>query len=126
MTVACQPADSMHTVMLGSCLLPCPDQRMWAVRALLHCVCCDVCCRVQGVPCVQAVGEAEAMCAALNVCGWAHAVHTADVDALLFGALTVYSKMHLQASHLAVSWQPHMLHSQFEQARPGSSCDCMF
>lgn len=71
-----------------------------------------VCCRVQGVPCVQAVGEAEAMCAALNVCGWAHAVHTADVDALLFGTLTVYSKMHLQAGHLAGSRQPHMLHFQ--------------
>lgn len=36
------------------------------------------------------------MCAALNVCGWAHAVHTADVDALLFGALTVYRQLHLQ------------------------------
>lgn len=63
------------------------------------------------------------MCAALNVCGWAHAVHTADVDALLFGALTVYSKMHLQAGHLAGSRQPHMLHIQLAQAQPGSSCD---
>jgi 5'-3' exonuclease len=60
---------------------------------------------VQGVPCVQAVGEAEAMCAALNVCGWAHAVHTADVDALLFGALTVYRQMHLQVSQNACSDQ---------------------
>lgn len=50
---------------------------------------------------MQAVGEAEAMCAALNVCGWAHAVHTADVDALLFGALTVYRQMHLQVSQCA-------------------------
>lgn len=45
---------------------------------------------------MQAVGEGEAMCAALNVCGWVHAVHSADVDALLFGALTVYRQMHLQ------------------------------
>jgi hypothetical protein len=51
---------------------------------------------LQGVPCVQAVGEGEAMCAALNVCGWAHAVQTADADALLFGALTVYKHMQLQ------------------------------
>eukprot|EP00878_Enallax_costatus_P013056 GHUV01013642.1.p1 GENE.GHUV01013642.1~~GHUV01013642.1.p1 ORF type:complete len:422 (+),score=113.94 GHUV01013642.1:479-1744(+) len=48
-----------------------------------------------GVPCVQAVGEGEAMCAALNICGWAHACHTLDVDALLFGAITVYRQMHL-------------------------------
>ena len=40
------------------------------------------------------------MCAALNVCGWAHAVCTADVDALLFGALTVYRQLHLQVSKL--------------------------
>jgi hypothetical protein len=45
---------------------------------------------------VQATGEGEAMCAALNVCGWAHAVATLDVDALLFGALTVYRRVHLQ------------------------------
>lgn len=64
-------------------------------RAVLWCaVLCCAC--VQGVPCVQAVGEAEAMCAALNLCGWVHAAHTADVDALLFGALTVYRQMHLQ------------------------------
>lgn len=36
------------------------------------------------------------MCAALNLCGWAHACHTLDVDVLLFGALTVYRQMHLQ------------------------------
>jgi hypothetical protein len=45
---------------------------------------------------VQAAGEGEAMCAALNLCGWAHACHTLDVDVLLFGALTVYRQMHLQ------------------------------
>jgi hypothetical protein len=50
----------------------------------------------QGVPCVQAAGEGEAMCAALNLCGWAHACHSLDVDVLLFGALTVYKQMHLQ------------------------------
>lgn len=44
---------------------------------------------------MQAVGEGEAMCAALNICGWAHACHTLDVDALLFGAITVYRQMHL-------------------------------
>jgi hypothetical protein len=53
---------------------------------------------VQGVPCVQAVGEAEATCAALNVAGWVSGCHTADVDALLFGAQTVYRHLHLQAS----------------------------
>lgn len=51
---------------------------------------------LQGVPCVQAVGEGEAMCAALNLCGWCHACHTLDVDVLLFGALTVFKQMHLQ------------------------------
>lgn len=62
---------------------------------------------MQGVPCVQAVGEAEAMCAALNVCGWAHAVHTADVDALLFGALTVYRQMHLQVRRTSTGCALH-------------------
>lgn len=57
-----------------------------------RCVC------LQGIPCVQAVGEGEAMCAALNICGWAHACHTLDVDALLFGAITVYRQMHLLVS----------------------------
>lgn len=59
---------------------------------------CRLLLRVQGVPCVQAVGEAEATCAALNVAGWVSGCHTADVDALLFGAQTVYRHLHLQAS----------------------------
>lgn len=59
----------------------------------------------QGVPCVQAVGEGEAMCAALNLCGWTHACHTLDVDALLFGALTVYRQVHLQVRKVATQQQ---------------------
>jgi hypothetical protein len=51
---------------------------------------------LQGIPCVQAVGEGEATCAALNAAGWAQGCATSDVDALLFGAVTVYRQLHLQ------------------------------
>ena len=36
------------------------------------------------------------MCAALNAAGWAQGCATSDVDALLFGARTVYRQLHLQ------------------------------
>ncbi|GFH25169.1 uncharacterized protein HaLaN_23093, partial [Haematococcus lacustris] len=52
----------------------------------------------QGLPVVQAPGEAEAMCAALNAAGLVDAVQTKDVDALLFGATTVYRNLHLQVT----------------------------
>jgi hypothetical protein len=48
-----------------------------------------------GVPHVQAVGEAEATCAALSACGWVSAAATLDVDALLFGAQAVWRHVHL-------------------------------
>ncbi|KAL6753192.1 hypothetical protein V8C86DRAFT_3140226 [Haematococcus lacustris] len=51
-----------------------------------------------GLPVVQAPGEAEAMCAALNAAGLVDAVQTKDVDALLFGATTVYRSLHLQVT----------------------------
>ncbi len=52
----------------------------------------------QGVPYYEAPGEGEAACAALNACGWAHGCHTLDVDALLFGAQTVYRQLQLHVS----------------------------
>jgi hypothetical protein len=49
------------------------------------------------------------MCAALNLCGWAHACHSLDVDVLLFGALTVYKQMHLQVTALRSAWSHSIL-----------------
>ena len=82
----------------------------------------------QGVPCVQAVGEGEATCAALNVAGWATAAHTSDVDALLFGARTVYRQLHLQVGPRQPRWLPGSvgssgscsakLHTSSHTARP--------
>ncbi|XP_038053196.1 flap endonuclease GEN homolog 1-like [Patiria miniata] len=48
-----------------------------------------------GVPCVQAVGEAEAMCALMNVQGLADACLTEDGDVFLYGARTVYKNFTL-------------------------------
>jgi flap endonuclease GEN len=42
---------------------------------------------------VQAPGEAEAMCAALDRAGHVHACATSDGDALLFGARTQFHTM---------------------------------
>lgn len=52
------------------------------------------------MPVVQAVGEGEAMCAALAEAGLVDACHTRDVDALLFGAPCVYKSLHLQVGLL--------------------------
>lgn len=52
---------------------------------------------LQGVPVIQANGEAEATCAALNFNGLVDAVHSSDSDSLLFGASTVYRHMSLVA-----------------------------
>ncbi|KAI8470266.1 MAG: hypothetical protein J3K34DRAFT_510633 [Monoraphidium minutum] len=56
-----------------------------------------------GVPWVQAEGEGEATCAALNMCGWAQGCSTADVDALLFGAVTVYRTLALSTANARVT-----------------------
>ena len=45
---------------------------------------------------VQAPGEGEAMCAALNAAGLVDACATFDGDVLLFGAQTVYHTLKLQ------------------------------
>ena len=45
---------------------------------------------------VQAPGEGEAMCAALNAAGLVDACATFDGDVLLFGAHTVYHTLKLQ------------------------------
>ena len=51
---------------------------------------------MQGVPVVQAPGEGEALCAALNQQGLVHGCATLDGDVLLFGAHTVYHTLKLQ------------------------------
>ncbi|XP_052099755.1 flap endonuclease GEN homolog 1-like [Mytilus californianus] len=43
-----------------------------------------------GLPCIQSVGEAEALCAQLNHAGVVNGVLTSDGDALLYGAKKVY------------------------------------
>lgn len=53
---------------------------------------------LQGLPHVRAPGEAEALCAALDAAGLVHACHTADGDALLFAARTVYRTLSLLVS----------------------------
>lgn len=51
---------------------------------------------MQGLPVVQAPGEGEAMCAALNEAGLVHACATCDGDVLLFGAHTTFHTLKLQ------------------------------
>ncbi|KAK9866620.1 hypothetical protein WJX84_011606 [Apatococcus fuscideae] len=51
-----------------------------------------------GLPTVQAPGEAEATCAALNEAGLADAVASRDGDALVFGATCVYHSLRLQTA----------------------------
>lgn len=50
---------------------------------------------MQGLQSVQAPGEAEAVCGALNEAGIVDAVATVDGDALLFGASVVYKELSL-------------------------------
>lgn len=45
---------------------------------------------------MQAPGEGEAMCAALNAAGLVHACATCDGDVLLFGAQTTFHTLKLQ------------------------------
>lgn len=54
---------------------------------------------------VQAPGEGEAMCAALNAAGLVDACATFDGDVLLFGAHTVYHTLKLQVICFLSSWQ---------------------
>ena len=53
--------------------------------------------RSQGLPVVEAPGEAEATCAALCAAGLVKAVATSDGDALLYGAERVYQVIKLKA-----------------------------
>eukprot|EP00873_Tetraselmis_striata_P004534 jgi/Tetstr1/424798/TSEL_015301.t1 len=53
--------------------------------------------RAMGLPVVQAPGEAEATCGALNALGVVDGVATKDGDALLYGAETVYKELTLSA-----------------------------
>lgn len=50
----------------------------------------EFCATAQGLWVVQAPGEAEAVCAALNRAGHVDACVTKDSDALLFGAQTLF------------------------------------
>ncbi len=52
---------------------------------------------MQGLPVVEAPGEAEATCAALCAAGLVKAVATSDGDALLYGAERVYQVIKLKA-----------------------------
>jgi hypothetical protein len=54
---------------------------------------------------VQAPGEGEAMCAALNAGGLVDACATFDGDVLLFGAHTVYHTLKLQVICSSPFWQ---------------------
>lgn len=51
-----------------------------------------------GLPVVQAPGEAEATCAALQRAGLVHACATTDSDAFAFGATRIFKALHLVVS----------------------------
>lgn len=51
---------------------------------------------MQGIPVVQAPGEADAMCGALVAAGLADASASLDVDVLVFGSHTNYKQLSLQ------------------------------
>lgn len=54
------------------------------------------CAFLQGLAVVQASGEAEAACAALDAAGVVDGCASRDVDVALFGARRVYKTLHLQ------------------------------
>uniref|UniRef100_S4RV57 XPG-I domain-containing protein n=1 Tax=Petromyzon marinus TaxID=7757 RepID=S4RV57_PETMA len=54
-----------------------------------HNQCCELLSSL-GLPCLQAAGEGEALCAALDAAGLVHGCFTDDGDAFLYGARTVY------------------------------------
>lgn len=66
-----------------------PCLRLGGLGALLHMPASFV----QGLWVLQAPGEAEAMCAALDRAGHVDACATSDGDALLFGAQTLFHTM---------------------------------
>lgn len=51
---------------------------------------------LQGLHVIQAPGEAEALCGALNESGLVDCVQTKDSDAFLFGAQHVFRTLDLQ------------------------------
>uniref|UniRef100_S4RV54 XPG-I domain-containing protein n=1 Tax=Petromyzon marinus TaxID=7757 RepID=S4RV54_PETMA len=59
------------------------------LRATLNDQCCELLSSL-GLPCLQAAGEGEALCAALDAAGLVHGCFTDDGDAFLYGARTVY------------------------------------
>ncbi|XP_078503883.1 flap endonuclease GEN homolog 1 [Lissotriton helveticus] len=61
--------------------------RSYFMSILKECLCLLEC---LGIPWVQAAGEAEAMCAYLNACGYVDGCITNDGDVFLYGACTVY------------------------------------
>lgn len=63
---------------------------------------------------IEAEGEAEALCAQLNAHGLADACASSDVDAVLFGAVTLYKKLHLQVcGSRAIVVSPHLVSCAF-------------
>lgn len=77
--------------------------------------------RALGLPAVQAPGEAEAMCAALQRRGVVAACATKDSDALVFGATKVVHTINLQVGRLSTCiCCPWALE---KQAQPESLCE---
>lgn len=77
----------------------------------------------QGLPVVQASGEAEATCAALNAAGLVDGCQTKDSDAFVFGAQAVYRSLHLLVRFSSVC----LVSAHSAQGRTtiiGTVCDC--
>lgn len=53
-----------------------------------------------GLPCIQSTGEAEALCAKLNMEGIVDGVITNDSDVLLYGAKKVFRNFHKEKDHI--------------------------
>lgn len=62
-----------------------------------------------GLPAVQAPGEAEAMCAALQMAGLVQGCATKDSDTLALGASRVYHTINLAVSRCAACACTHVL-----------------
>ncbi|KAL4191675.1 hypothetical protein AMTRI_Chr07g31080 [Amborella trichopoda] len=58
-----------------------------------------------GIPCLDGLEEAEAQCALLNSASLCDGCFTADSDALLFGARTVYRDIHLGEGGFVVCYE---------------------
>ncbi|NWT50051.1 GEN endonuclease, partial [Erythrocercus mccallii] len=70
-----------------------------------------------GVPCVQAAGEAEAMCAYLNAKGLVDGCITNDGDVFLYGAETVYRNFAMNAK------DPHLDSYTMSSIKEKLGCD---